>query len=403
MTGGLGHNGLTRDEWLHAILQSGEVTRISQHLALVIYHLSDPATNTARLSARDLERITGWGRTAILEHLDEMEIYIRVKWGQGRAKALFELQGVIAEAVKPLKSVRQADTTADTRTTVNSYVREADTNSVRQTATTGSVREADTTADTTAATNSCGTPAGHKNDVQTPVVSTSRTQTQIWGDYRGVNLDSSNPDSLSHKRATDAVADETPPPFIVHPDGSFSGTAFEHFTAAEVAAFRTTYSFLDIPAELAAADQVLAAAFEREGVEFGSRERTARLHQYLNSMNRKASALAQAAAQAARSKAALAGDDSCWFDEHRIVVANGFRKELLDLVGGDERRLEITLIKAAKEVPITLRGVELKKAVGGAFAKYAEWSAHEERKTRAVESRGFNNAASPAAKLLRRY
>lgn len=383
MTGGLGHNGMTRDEWLYAILQSGEVTRISQHLALVIYHLSDPATNTARLSARDLERITGWGRTAILEHLDELDIYVRVKWGQGRAKALFELQGVIAEAIKPLQSVRETDTTADTRTEINS-----------------SVREADTRKDTTADTKISGRLACHKNGVHQPVVSASRTQTQIWGDYRGVNLDSFNPDSLSQWDARDTVADETPPPFIIHPDGSFSGTAFEHFTAAEVAAFRSTYTFLDIPAELAAADQVLAAAFEKEGVEFESRERMARLHQYLNAMNRKAMSLVQAATQAAKSKASVNGDESCWFDEHRIKVANGFRSELLDLVGGDEKRLEITLIKAATVIPITLRGLELRKAVHGHFVKNVEWDIQNERKTRAVESRA---PAGNPANLLKRY
>lgn len=402
MTGGLGHNGMTRDEWLYAILNSGEVTRISQHLALVIYHLADPATNTARLSARDLERITGWGRTAIIEHLDELEIYVRVKWGQGRAKALFELQGVIAEAVKPLKIAREADTMADTRTEINSSVHQPDTTTVREMDTKSYVHEADARPDTRADTKPCGEPDGHKNGVQSLVVSASRTQTPIWGDYRGVNLDSSNPESLSQGGARETVANETPPPFIIHPDGSFSGTAFEHFTAAEVAAFRTTYPFLDIPAELAAADQVLAVAFERENVEFGSRDRMARLHQYLNSMNRKASSLVQAAAQAAKSKAD-GKDDQCWFDEHRIVVANGFRNDLLALVGGDEKRLELTLIKTAKDVPVTLRGVELRKAVHGHFARHADWDAKDERKTKAIENRVVGKPAPGAASLLRRY
>lgn len=392
MTGGLGHNGMTRDEWLYAILNSGEVTRISQHLALVIYHLADPATNTARLSARDLEKITGWGRTAIIEHLDELEIFVRVKWGQGRAKALFELQGVIAEAIKPLKSGRVTDATVATKTEFNSCVHAPDTNSVRETDTPTATTEAEI----------CGTPDGRNNGVHFAVVSASRTQRQIWGDYRGVNLDSSNPDSLSQGVARDAVASETPPPFIIHPDGSFSGTAFEHFTAVEVAVFRSTYPFLDIPAELAAADQVLAVAFERENVEFGSRDRMARLHQYLNSMNRKASSLVQAAVQAAKSKAD-GKDDQCWFDEHRIVVANGFRNDLLALVGGDEKRLELTLIKTAKDVPVTLRGVELRKAVHGHFARHADWDAKDERKTKAIENRVVGKPAPGAASLLRRY
>ena len=51
-------NGYTRDEFLHAILHSGQVTKIGQHLALVLYHLADTTTNVARLSLSDLERIT---------------------------------------------------------------------------------------------------------------------------------------------------------------------------------------------------------------------------------------------------------------------------------------------------------------------------------------------------------
>src|SRR5687767_10671730 len=90
-------NGFTREEWLYAILYSGKVTRIGQHLALVIYHLADPEKNSVMLSARDLERITGWSRTAIIDHLAEIEVFIRVTWGAGRAKSLFELQGIIAE------------------------------------------------------------------------------------------------------------------------------------------------------------------------------------------------------------------------------------------------------------------------------------------------------------------
>jgi hypothetical protein len=145
-----GHNGITPQEWIHAVLNSGEVTRIGQHLALVLYHLSDSQTNIASLSARDLERITGWGRTAIIDHLSELEIFIRVTWGRGRGKSKFELQGVIASVVTKELSVREADT----RTTVRRIavnlppeinVREADRN-------TGYVREADAKTDTTADT-----------------------------------------------------------------------------------------------------------------------------------------------------------------------------------------------------------------------------------------------------------
>lgn len=363
----LGHNGMSRDEWLNAILQSGEVTRIAQHLALVIYHLSDPATNMAKLSARDLERITGWGRTAIIEHLDEMEIYIRVKWGSGRAKALFELQGVITEALRPQRSVRETDAMADT---------------------TVIVREADTTAATTADTTGLCPPNGHNETVNGVLVSVGRTQTQKRGDYRGVTINSSiNPDHHHQGDARWNGAYATPRQFAVHPDGSFSGTAFEGFTATEIASMRAVYSYLDILAELAHADRFLAKEFERDKTEFGSQDRLDRLHVLLRKRNAEAMAMVQANQEAIREKARAGADDSCWFAEDRLMVANGFESELLELVGGDKRRLRLTLDKAAASVPIDLRGPALRKVVRGQFARHADWSQQDERKTRAYEKK----------------
>src|SRR5262249_25086516 len=111
----------TREQWIDAVLHSGRVSRIGQHLALVIYHLSDTSTNIAKLSARDLERITGWGRTAIIDHLNELHRlgeFLRVQWGQGRAKSVFELQGVIAEVMAAKKAEREAATTTVTTASV---------------------------------------------------------------------------------------------------------------------------------------------------------------------------------------------------------------------------------------------------------------------------------------------
>lgn len=366
----MGHNGMSRDEWLNAILQSGEVTRIAQHLALVIYHLSDPATNTAKLSARDLERITGWGRTAIIEHIDEMEIYIRVKWGSGRAKALFELQGVITEALQPYRSARDADTNTDA--TVGTI---------------SCVQEPDTTADTTADTTRLWPSPGHKKPLNAVLVAASRTQTPKRGDYRGVTINSSINPYHHQGDARWNDADATPKQFVVHSDGSFSGTAFEAFTATEVASMRVVYSYLDILAELAHADRFLAKEFDRDGTEFGSQDRVDRLHVLLRKRNAEAMAMVRANQEAIREKARAGADDSCWFAEDRLMVANGFESELLELVSGDSRRLRLTLDKAAASVPIDLRGPALRKVVRGQFARHADWSQQDERKTRAYEKK----------------
>ena len=322
------------------------------------------------MSARDLERITGWGRTAIIDHVNELDIFIRVRWGQGRAKAIFELQGVVEEAVKPLQTTREADTTADTRTGFNSYV-----------------RHVDTTVDTTADTNSCVHEADARTDTNSlNIVLVSTTRTQRGGKGGRLELSKLRPPQNAHEREGVREVEGEPPAFIVHPDGSFSGTAFEGFTATEVAGFRSTYAWLDFPAELIAADQWLASEFEKDGTPFGSQERHGRLHEALAKNNREAGALVRTAQENLRSKQDIT-DESCWFAEDRLMVANGFKSDLLELVGGSEQRLRITLDKAAASVPIDLRGLALRKVVRGQFARHAEWGNHDERKVAAVEKR----------------
>ncbi len=152
-----GRNGRTPDEWLQAILFSGEVTRVGQHLALVLFCLADEK-GSATLSMRDLQSITGWGRTTICDHLSEIEHFIKTTFGRGRGKSVFELQGMITEAVEQMRSVRQPDTNGNEQ---HSCVRVPDTipdtnlasGSLTTTAdanpdTTVIVREPDTTADT---------------------------------------------------------------------------------------------------------------------------------------------------------------------------------------------------------------------------------------------------------------
>lgn len=152
-----GRNGRTPEEWLYAILHSGQVTRVGQHLALVLFHLANEK-GVATLSMRDLQSITGWGRTTICDHLGEIETFIKTSLGRGRAKSIFELQGLITDAIEQVRSVRQPDTNENKH---HSCVREPDaipdTNlaSVSLTTTADakpdtkpSVRETDTTADT---------------------------------------------------------------------------------------------------------------------------------------------------------------------------------------------------------------------------------------------------------------
>lgn len=103
----IGHNLPTPSEWLHAVLHSQRVTRIAQHLALVLFHVMDEK-GAAQASVRDLERITGWGRQAIADHLGELEDFIDITLGTGRAKSRFELQCQITEALEMIR-VHEAD------------------------------------------------------------------------------------------------------------------------------------------------------------------------------------------------------------------------------------------------------------------------------------------------------
>ena len=407
MTAGLGHNGMSRDEWLFAILRSGQVTRIAQHLALVIYHISDPTTNTAKVSARDLEEITGWGRTTIRQHVDELEIFVRVTWGAGRAKALFELQGVITEAIKPLRIERVVADQAAITHGGNGQLSGHNYIAVHGNGQLGGHNGSEVVANQVA-TTLCGEPDGHNSGHlnsghaattekgqpdghnATRKWSAKRPQIANGGDYRGGILESES--SHHHHQGFRARVVENegqPASAIFHPDGSFSGTAIESFTATEIASMRSVYPSLDLIPELINADKFLAGEFERDGTPFGSQDRYARLHQFLLKKNRDAFALIQAAQAAAKEKATRAQSDSCWFtEEGRLMVANGFKAELVEIVGGDEAKLRRVLDKAAGTVPIDLRGASLLKNVRSAVVKNADWTAQDERKVRAVERRG---------------
>jgi hypothetical protein len=79
---------VTRQEWLQRVLFSGEVSRVAQHLALAI-HSASGESGVLRASTRDLEKLTGWSRTAIAENLQSLDHIATIVWGRGRAKAAF--------------------------------------------------------------------------------------------------------------------------------------------------------------------------------------------------------------------------------------------------------------------------------------------------------------------------
>jgi hypothetical protein len=110
-------NGMTREEFLRRVLYSGEITKLAQHIALVICLLAEKGS--ARASVRDLERITGWTRQAIRDHLGELDIFMKVTLGIGRAKSHFELQGAIedafATAIVSGSMVKRVDAKADAK------------------------------------------------------------------------------------------------------------------------------------------------------------------------------------------------------------------------------------------------------------------------------------------------
>lgn len=367
----------TREEWLQVILHSGEVTRIGQHLALVIYHLADPATNTAKLSARDLERITGWGRTAIIDHLTELEVFIRVTWGAGRAKSIFELQGVITEVIEAQRAATQATATADTQVDTTDTVHQPDTETATTPDTTVSVQETDAQADTKADTNPSVRLTDHNYVRQTD---TNVQNQPVGGTIGGENNNyPSVSESLSHQVPTAA-----PPAWMVHDDGSFDGTIYE-LPATEVAGLMSIYNYLDFPSELVAADQFLAREFDRAGTSLTQAERMARLHQYLAKKNRDVRELRLRLGMLADNKPTRkpmqpitepAEPTSCWFDnEARLQTANGFKVELLELVGGDETRLRSELDKAAGFVGVNTKGPQLVAKVRSSITKSMEGKA----------------------------
>lgn len=115
-------NGMTVNQWLDYVLDSDQVTRVTQHLALVIFALAVRQQQSGvSASVRDLERMTGWSKSMINDHLGELKDVIRMTPGVGRRKSIFELQSLIEDAVKTIVAP-----------VVSANARTLDQNSVRQ-------------------------------------------------------------------------------------------------------------------------------------------------------------------------------------------------------------------------------------------------------------------------------
>lgn len=135
-------NMMSRHEFLKRILLSGEITRVAQHLAMAIVVLADECQLKA--SVRDLERMTGWSKSKIADHLGELDVFMSVTLGVGRGKSIFEVQGMIEDALnkaivkgsrepvasaartQKTNSVPTKDATLDATADTKTYVRMAD-------------------------------------------------------------------------------------------------------------------------------------------------------------------------------------------------------------------------------------------------------------------------------------
>ena len=94
----LGGNQMSRIDFQRLLLEGGKLTRIAQHLALAIVAMAD-SKGRYEVSVRELEELTGWGRSTIARHLHELVEFFAVSFGVGTRKSVFELQGVIEEVL----------------------------------------------------------------------------------------------------------------------------------------------------------------------------------------------------------------------------------------------------------------------------------------------------------------
>ena len=75
---------LSPEDRLRFILYSGTLSKIAQHIALTVLIVTNG--HRVPMSLRDIERITGWGKSTIAEHLPEVEKLFPIERRGGRAK-----------------------------------------------------------------------------------------------------------------------------------------------------------------------------------------------------------------------------------------------------------------------------------------------------------------------------
>ena len=82
-------NRVSTSPLVQEILFSGKVDRVAQHLALQIAMHLDPETGAVRFSGRELAVLSGWGKTAVAEHLAELKKVFNIAWGDGSGGSVF--------------------------------------------------------------------------------------------------------------------------------------------------------------------------------------------------------------------------------------------------------------------------------------------------------------------------
>lgn len=385
------NNEMTDLEWLRLILSGREVTRITQHLALVIWAIADIRGGASR-SVRDLEAITGWSRETISDHLAELEIFIKVTLGRGRAKTQFGLEAAITHVLKRSESggfvpyvvasqpdathgekdraailvAKEADAKIDAKPDTTFVANQADALPDARTDATLLAEEDDGKTDAKPDTNFVASQPDAKSLV---VASQPDAKPNEGGTIGGESRTTVQNLSLSHLSSPEA-RERVAITIGLQPDGSFEGHVFG-LTAIEVEQTARNYPLLSFPADLVAADLFFKLEFAKHpNRDYPDEQaRTMRLAQYLASQNRKMQNNTRLLEQTARRKPeprqpAAKREDVCWFDDHaKLQVANGFKAELLDMVGGDEMSLREELDCAAGFVGTGVNSFELTRKV----------------------------------------
>lgn len=183
-------------------------------------------------------------------------------------------------------------------------------------------------------------------------------------------------------RGAEQEAERVPP----HEDIGFDGERIS-FTHEEVFAYRLDFPELEFPRDL----RVVEKATHYRMPEMASRqEYVAALHEALTIKAMDFRALRDKTLRVAESKEDTKANASCFIQNGRVMVANGFKAELLaEYASGDETALREALDRAGQYVPARAKGETLMLAVRTQLAKQKAWVATDGAK-------GKKNAAPDA-------